>query len=64
MRLMYGSDKDGLGPAGMDDQGENCSWYVLNALGFYTVDPARAEYVIGSPIFDDVTVHLDTEKIL
>jgi predicted alpha-1,2-mannosidase len=62
MRLMYGSDKDGLGLAGMDDQGENCSWYVLNAMGFYTVDPARAEYVIGSPIFDDVTVHLDNGK--
>jgi predicted alpha-1,2-mannosidase len=62
MQLMYGSDKDGLGLAGMDDQGENCSWYVLNAMGFYTVDPARAEYIIGSPIFDDVTVHLDNGK--
>jgi putative alpha-1,2-mannosidase len=27
-----------------------------------TVHPARAEYVIGSPIFDDVTVHLDNGK--
>jgi putative alpha-1,2-mannosidase len=35
---------------------------VLNAMGFYTVDPARAEYIIGSPIFDDVTVHLDNGK--
>ena len=58
MNVMYGSDKDGLGLAGMDDQGENCSWYVLNALGFYTVNPARAEYVIGSPLFDEAVIHM------
>ncbi|MDP9159644.1 MAG: GH92 family glycosyl hydrolase [Acidobacteriota bacterium] len=62
MRLMYGSDKEGLGLAGMDDQGENSSWYVLNAIGFYTVDPARAEYIIGSPIFDEVVMHMGNGK--
>ena len=31
-------------------------------MGFYTVDPARAEYIIGSPIFDDMTVHLGNGK--
>jgi len=64
MRLMYGSDKDGLGLSGMDDQGENCSWYVLSAMGFYTVDPARPEYIIGSPIFDEVTIHMGNGKDL
>ncbi len=58
LRLMYGSDQEGLGLAGMDDQGENCACYVLSAMGFYTVDPARAEYILGSPIFDEVTVHM------
>jgi predicted alpha-1,2-mannosidase len=62
LHLMYGSDGDGLGLAGMDDQGENCSWYVMNAMGFYTVDPARAEYVIGSPIFDEITIHMGNGK--
>ena len=62
LHLMYGSDRDGLGLAGMDDQGENCSWYVMNAMGFYTVDPARAEYIIGSPIFDEVTIHMGNGK--
>ena len=62
MRLMYGSDKDGLGLAGMDDQGENCSWYVLNAMGFYTVDPSRAEYIIGSPVFNEITIHMSNGK--
>lgn len=58
LRLMYGSDQAGLGLAGMDDNGENSAWYVLSAMGFYTVDPARAEYILGSPIFDEVTIHM------
>jgi predicted alpha-1,2-mannosidase len=62
MKLMYGSDKDGLGLAGMDDQGENCSWYVLSALGFYTVNPARPEYIIGSPLFEEATLHMGHGK--
>ena len=31
-------------------------------MGFYTVDPARPEYIIGSPIFNQVTVHLENGK--
>ena len=62
LRLMYGSDREGLGLAGMDDQGENCSWYVMSAMGFYTVDTARPEYILGSPIFDEVTIHMGNGK--
>jgi predicted alpha-1,2-mannosidase len=64
MKLMYGTDKDGLGLAGMDDQGENCSWYVLSALGFYPVNPARAEYIIGSPLFEKAILHMGHGKDL
>jgi predicted alpha-1,2-mannosidase len=64
LQLMYGSDKTGYGLAGMDDNGENCSWYVMSAMGFYTVDPARAEYVIGSPLFEEVTIHMGNGKDL
>jgi predicted alpha-1,2-mannosidase len=64
LNAMYGSDAAGLGLAGMDDKGENCAWYVLSAMGFYTVDPARAEYVIGSPLFDEVIVHMGNRKTL
>jgi predicted alpha-1,2-mannosidase len=62
LKLMYGSDRAGLGLAGMDDRGENCSWFVLSALGFYTVNPARAEYIIGSPLFDEAKIHLGNGK--
>ncbi|SPF55867.1 Alpha-1,2-mannosidase [Candidatus Sulfopaludibacter sp. SbA4] len=61
---MYGSDKYGLAFPGMDDQGATSSWYVMSALGFYPVDPARPEYIIGSPIFDEATIHLGNGKDL
>ncbi len=62
LRDMYGSDRYGLAFPGMDDQGATSSWYVLSAMGFYPVDPARPEYIIGSPIFDEVTIHLGKGK--
>jgi len=64
LRLMYGSDKWGLAFPGMDDQGSTSSWYVLSAMGFYTVNPGRPEYIIGSPIFDEVTIHMGKGKDL
>ena len=62
LKEMYGSDRYGLAFPGMDDQGSTSSWYVLSAMGFYTVDPARPEYIIGSPLFDDVSIRLGNGK--
>jgi predicted alpha-1,2-mannosidase len=62
LRLLYGSDQYGLAFPGMDDQGSTSSWYVLSAMGFFTVDPSRPEYLIGSPIFDEVTIHMGNGK--
>jgi predicted alpha-1,2-mannosidase len=62
LRLMYGSDKSGLAFPGMDDQGSTSSWYVLSAMGFYTVDPSSPVYMIGSPLFEEVTLHLGGGK--
>jgi predicted alpha-1,2-mannosidase len=59
---LYGSDPAGLGYPGMDDQGSTSAWYVMSALGFYTVNPARPEYIIGSPLFDQATIHLGGGK--
>ncbi|MGA7158310.1 MAG: GH92 family glycosyl hydrolase [Acidobacteriaceae bacterium] len=58
LALMYGSDRYGLAFPGMDDQGSTSSWYVMSALGFYTVDPSSPDYILGSPIFDKATIHL------
>ncbi len=56
MESQYKDAPDGL--AGNDDAGQMSAWYVLSALGFYQVTPGIPEYWLGSPRFNDVTVHL------
>ncbi len=62
LREMYGSDQSGYAFPGMDDQGSTSSWYVMSAMGFYTVDPSSPDYILGSPIFDRVALHLGNGK--
>ncbi len=59
---MYGSDLSGYAFPGMDDQGATSSWYVMSAMGFYPVDPSSSAYIIGSPIFDEATIHMANGK--
>ena len=47
------------GICGNDDCGQISAWYVFTALGFYPVDPASGIYILGSPLFDEATLHLD-----
>jgi predicted alpha-1,2-mannosidase len=50
------------GPAGLcgnEDMGQMSAWYVLSVMGFYPVAPGQNVWVIGSPEFSKVTVHLD-----
>jgi len=53
----YTSEPDGL--SGNEDCGQMSSWYVLSALGFYSVTPGIPYYAIGSPIFDEVDIQLE-----
>ena len=46
------------GISGNDDAGQMSAWYVFTAMGFYPYTHSVPEYVIGSPIFDEVTMHL------
>jgi putative alpha-1,2-mannosidase len=38
------------------------SWYVFSAMGFYPVTPGKPEYVLGSPIFEEVRIDLGEGK--
>ena len=49
------------GICGNDDCGQTSAWYVFTALGFYPVDPASGNYVLGSPLVDAATLHLDSK---
>merc|ERR1719491_2419291 len=37
------------GYAGDEDNGEMAAWYVLAALGFYQLEGAKDELILGSP---------------
>jgi predicted alpha-1,2-mannosidase len=60
MNRMYSPNPDGY--CGDEDNGQTSAWYVFSAIGFYPVTPAVDEYVIGSPIFDKVTLNLSNGK--
>ena len=57
MDRLYNSGEKGF--PGDEDQGGMSSWYVLSAMGIYSVCPGTDEYVIGSPIFRKVTITLE-----
>jgi predicted alpha-1,2-mannosidase len=54
MDKLYNSTAKGY--PGDEDEGGMSSWYVLSALGIYSVCPGTDEYVIGSPIFKKATI--------
>ncbi len=57
---LYTDAPDGL--CGNEDCGQMSAWLVMSAMGFYPVCPGSGEYVIGSPLFDKVTLHLKNGK--
>ena len=42
--------------AGDEDNGEMGAWFVLAALGLFSVSPGSEDYVLGGPLFDRVTI--------
>ncbi len=53
---LYSNRPDGL--CGNEDMGQMSAWYVFSAMGFYPVNPAGGEYVIGKPMFEKMEVQL------
>ncbi|MGH9345398.1 MAG: GH92 family glycosyl hydrolase, partial [Terriglobia bacterium] len=47
---------------GDEDTGSMAAWFLLGAMGFYSLCPGKAEYVAGSPLFDRVTLRLPGGK--
>src|SRR5260221_12876619 len=60
MDRLYNATEKGF--PGDEDQGGMSSWYVLSALGIYSVCPGTDQYVIGSPLFPKVTLTLENGK--
>uniref|UniRef100_UPI002611CF03 GH92 family glycosyl hydrolase n=1 Tax=uncultured Chitinophaga sp. TaxID=339340 RepID=UPI002611CF03 len=60
MARLYNATENGY--PGDEDQGQTSSWYVLSALGMYSVCPGTDQYVLGSPLFRKVTITLENGK--
>lgn len=62
LNKLYSATPDGY--SGDEDNGQTSAWYVFSALGFYPVTSGTGQYVIGSPLFDKVTLTLPNGKNL
>ena len=60
MSQLYNATEKGY--PGDEDQGQMSSWYVLSALGIYSVCPGTDQYVFGSPVFQKATIKLENGK--
>ncbi|MET4082237.1 putative alpha-1,2-mannosidase [Pedobacter sp. UYP30] len=60
MDKLYSGTENGY--PGDEDQGQTSSWYVLSAMGFYSVTPGTDQYVFGSPKFKKTTIRLENGK--
>jgi predicted alpha-1,2-mannosidase len=56
----YKSKPDGL--CGNDDCGQMSAWYIFSAMGFYPVNPASGEYMLGAPQLPKITLKLPNNK--
>jgi predicted alpha-1,2-mannosidase len=59
---MYSNQPQGL--CGNEDCGQLSAWYVWSALGFYPMNPASGQYVIGSPLVNEAIITMDNGILL
>lgn len=57
---LYTNTPDGI--SGNEDCGQMSAWYVFSALGFYPVTPGSNQYIVGTPIVEKATIHLENGK--
>jgi len=56
-RENYNNTPTGL--SGNEDCGQMSAWYIFSAMGFYPVNPVSGEYVVGSPLFERISINLN-----
>lgn len=61
VRRFYRDTPDGI--VGNDDAGQMSAWLVFATLGFYPVQPARGEYVLGVPLVDRATLRIGDKAL-
>lgn len=64
LRRCYVGSDFGQGYIGDEDNGEMSGWQILSSLGFFPVNMGSGEFAIGSPLYDEATIHLENGKEL
>ena len=49
------------GLPGNDDTGTMSAWLIYSMMGIYPISPAEPSYTITSPVFDKITIQLDSK---
>lgn len=60
MDELFSANPDGY--PGDEDNGSLAAWYVFGAMGLYPLSPGVPQYVVGSPLFKRMTLHLENGK--
>ncbi len=60
MDHLYRDQPDGL--SGNEDCGQMSAWFVFSAMGFYPVCPGTNQYVLGTPLFSEISIRLGGGK--
>ena len=50
------------GMIGNDDCGQMSAWYILSTIGFYPINPANGEFVLGSPQVEKASICISGKK--
>jgi len=62
VKRIYRNDHQGYIESMDDDAGAMASWFVMSAMGLFPSDPSEPYYLIGSPIFPEMILHLKGGK--
>ena len=54
MRSEYDTSVGGL--SGNEDGGQMSAWLAFSMMGFYPVAPGTDQYVLGSPVFEEISI--------
>ena len=60
LTTLYSHRPNGL--CGNEDCGQMSAWYILASMGMYPVDPLTSRYELTTPLFREVTLHLESFK--
>lgn len=60
MHSLYTDKPDGL--SGNEDCGQMSAWFVMSAMGMYAVTPGTDQYILGTPLFKELKIHLENGK--